>query len=453
MATLIELIEGATQDQTSRNSLISEFAIYPNIDFKNTVSQSDLDTFLLHAAEVGHISSVTLLLSQGVNIEVADDSGKTPFILAAKYQHLEILQLLLDNRANIDATEPDGTTALITAVSDSSEKTVKFLLERGANPNGTAESDRETSLWVSVDFFNLTIFEMLLQYGANVAAKTSGGTTPLHYAARHGYGKHVNFLLDFGANIESSNDAGETPLHTATYVHPPLPSAAIYSPHQDERIIASLILNGANIAAKRNNGNTPIDLVYFADTHKEVNEALSLRATLNKCILFIPTPYYHDSENPNKPPPYYKLPMDVILKIAVELLQSKLNSSSLKLDYDPESLILKMAHKRNMEILKSLMESMLRHILISKYKTNKLKFSDRVPKHEIESIYNKLSPYSSNIYFFTQKQRQIFVKEMARKKLTSKNIEETIGNLEVDRNDGLIEYFESFSKNLEMPIR
>jgi ankyrin repeat protein len=55
----------------------------------------------------------------------------------------------------------------------------------------------------------------LLRKGANVNAKSAGGSTPLHYAAFWGYVDVAKLLLDHGADVNARDDRGWTPLHFA----------------------------------------------------------------------------------------------------------------------------------------------------------------------------------------------------------------------------------------------
>ena len=62
----------------------------------------------------------------------------------------------------------------------------------------------------------LAICRLLLDKGAQVEAKSSGGT-PLHYAAGKGYIEIVRLLCDRGADVEARCNGGWRPLHWAAY--------------------------------------------------------------------------------------------------------------------------------------------------------------------------------------------------------------------------------------------
>ena len=54
--------------------------------------------------------------------------------------------------------------------------------------------------------------QSLIQYGAAVDAPGPKGVTALHAAAKAGFSTVIEVLLDAGANINAKTDAGETPL-------------------------------------------------------------------------------------------------------------------------------------------------------------------------------------------------------------------------------------------------
>lgn len=72
-----------------------------------------------------------LLLARGANVELREDIGLTPLLMARCER---IVRLLLDHGADADAQGKDGTTALHRAAMwPGKEAVVKLLLERGAS--------------------------------------------------------------------------------------------------------------------------------------------------------------------------------------------------------------------------------------------------------------------------------------------------------------------------------
>jgi len=64
---------------------------------------------------------------------------------------------------------------------------------------------------------HLAICRLLLDKGAQLEAKSSGGSTPLNFASGHGHIEIVRLLCDRGADVEARCNRGWRPLHWAAY--------------------------------------------------------------------------------------------------------------------------------------------------------------------------------------------------------------------------------------------
>ena len=87
---------------------------------------------------------------------------------------------------------------------------------------------------------------MLLDRGAEIEAKDSGGRTPLHIATGCGHEAIIGLVLDRGADIEAKDSYERTPLHMFLW-------------YGQEAAIRLLLNRGADIEAKDSNGRTPLD--------------------------------------------------------------------------------------------------------------------------------------------------------------------------------------------------
>ena len=87
--------------------------------------------------------------------------------------------------------------------------------------------------------------ELLIKHGANVNQVTGiGGMTPLHMSARRGTTKIAEALLEAGADIEARDKNGETPLRRAVNCG-------------QERMVRLLLVWGANPQSADKKGFTP----------------------------------------------------------------------------------------------------------------------------------------------------------------------------------------------------
>ena len=86
------------------------------------------------AAFLGLDAVITILLSEGVNMNAKASDGRTALHMAAMGGHETTAKLLLDSGAAIDLQDRRGWTPLTDAFIAGSQPTVRLLLKRGGNP-------------------------------------------------------------------------------------------------------------------------------------------------------------------------------------------------------------------------------------------------------------------------------------------------------------------------------
>lgn len=125
---------------------------------------------------------------------------------------------------------------------------VHALLERGADV-AAQTPDGLTPLHVAAaGNSRLAVVELLLERGADVAARDMIGGTPLHWAARRGRPAAVGLLLERGADVAAQTTGGGTPLHWAAAQNP------------TPAVVELLLEWGADATAQDAAGETPVDL-------------------------------------------------------------------------------------------------------------------------------------------------------------------------------------------------
>uniref|UniRef100_A0A671KN75 Histone-lysine N-methyltransferase EHMT2-like n=1 Tax=Sinocyclocheilus anshuiensis TaxID=1608454 RepID=A0A671KN75_9TELE len=146
------------------------------------VQEEDGSTGLHHAAKLGNLEVVMLLLSTGqVDINAQDSGGWTPIIWAAEHRHIDVIRALLNRGANVTLRDKEMNVCL-----------------HWASFSGSAE-----------------IAELILNAGCPLSSVNLHGDTPLHIAAREGYIDCVTLFLSRGADIDIMNKEGDTPLSLA----------------------------------------------------------------------------------------------------------------------------------------------------------------------------------------------------------------------------------------------
>jgi len=138
---------------------------------------------LMFALRSGHLSSATLLVSAGSNVNEISASGVSPLIEAVHGGNAKIVQLLAENGADLNAADP-GYTALHAAVLRRNYRALEVLLALGADTEVRVEKATPTRRQ-SLDFH---------------FHETFVGATPLWLAARFTESSMMRVLLEFGAD-------------------------------------------------------------------------------------------------------------------------------------------------------------------------------------------------------------------------------------------------------------
>jgi ankyrin repeat protein len=102
-----------------------------NIHTFNTAGSHPLTSSLLIWANPDSI--VVDLLKPLINVK--DQNGKWPLLIAARNGHWKIVKKMLDYGADINFRNNKGTTVLHEAVSDGNLRMIRYLIKRGADPN------------------------------------------------------------------------------------------------------------------------------------------------------------------------------------------------------------------------------------------------------------------------------------------------------------------------------
>ncbi|KAL8910022.1 MAG: hypothetical protein Q9171_004682 [Xanthocarpia ochracea] len=181
----------------------------------------DIDAALLFYLKNGYLSGpstvecMEALINEGANPHATTANADAPIHLAAKRQSADAVKVLLSCGVDPDLGTNSGDTALHRAAFLGSIETAEALLDHGANIAARNNSRgtvfhaclRGTAHYGMVSF--------LLRYGVPIHGADLLGRTPLHEAARRGYGSIVKLLVDEGADLTLKNHKGWTPLEDA----------------------------------------------------------------------------------------------------------------------------------------------------------------------------------------------------------------------------------------------
>jgi ankyrin repeat protein len=123
-------------------------------------------------------------------------TGATPLLRAAKGGDIPAVKLLLEYRALVDLPNEDGVTPLMVAAG----------MGHGANPTrGRYKTDAEAA----------ECSRLLIAAGAAINGRARGQLTALHSAAMQGWDGTLKVLVEQGAELEAEESKGLTPIDYA----------------------------------------------------------------------------------------------------------------------------------------------------------------------------------------------------------------------------------------------
>jgi ankyrin repeat protein len=244
------------------------------------VNESEEDTALSKAAELGRADMVRELLTAGADPNFG--GIWVPLCSAVRGKNPEGVELLIGAKAEVDAQEEDGSTALMLAACVGNLEMVKMLVAAGADPK-LGDEESETAIisgrkWPEiVDFLKplsspediaylekeqkgtpvdaeeflkvaktceIPEIQKLLTRGAPVDVADKSDETALHYAAEAGNKELVQLLLQAGAAVDAKNNCKRTPL-------------ALAAGRGHGEVAKILIAAGADLESKDGEGATP----------------------------------------------------------------------------------------------------------------------------------------------------------------------------------------------------
>ncbi|XP_016096353.1 histone-lysine N-methyltransferase EHMT2-like [Sinocyclocheilus grahami] len=189
--------------------------VYHAAGAKVDAQDKTLRTPLLEAIVNNHVEVVKYLIQSGACVYHAEEDGSTGLHHAAKLGNLEVLMLLLSTgQVDLNTQDSGGWTPIIWAAEHRHIDVIRALLNRGAD---VTVRDKEMNVCLHWASFagSAEIVELVLNAGCPLSSVNLHGDTPLHIAAREGYTDCVTLFLSRGADIDIMNKEGDTPLSLA----------------------------------------------------------------------------------------------------------------------------------------------------------------------------------------------------------------------------------------------
>ena len=266
-------------------------------------SSGDRLGVLHHAAALGRLDLIQMILERGVNVDTPSgtpvedgdteaerskfEPGFTPLMSAAAHGQLATVRHLISIGADPFKTDYHGGTALHSAAASGTAPIVNVLLAAGCDPDAEcgykANCEELGFYWIGTPLHIAAAADhdaaarALIGHGAAVdALGMLDERRPLHYAAAKGAKSAVEVLLRGGADpnrAEAFHD--QTPLHYA-----------VRGGHVD--CVTLLLRHGANPIARERSGHTPLELAtdfYIQEQAEEMCRLLRRAIALSTAAL------------------------------------------------------------------------------------------------------------------------------------------------------------------------
>lgn len=188
----------------------------PNLLGTNSSTDESPNTPLCLAIALENEKIVCQLLDAGA---IPDKSvrGSSPLHRSVDMKHSKIVRALIDARHPLDVLDDTGLSPLVLAVRLRAFDIVHLLLDSGAQPDFPAGPPGWRPLHEAVSNDDLPMVELLLSKGPDPnVADAVHRVSPLHLAASRGHFDITSRLLAAGADGNLADDCGNKPVHYAT---------------------------------------------------------------------------------------------------------------------------------------------------------------------------------------------------------------------------------------------
>ncbi|TGJ72390.1 hypothetical protein EYR41_004289 [Orbilia oligospora] len=185
-----------------------------------------------------------MLAGNGVDLELADNTGRTAVLFAAKEGYEDIVRVLIESGANPEAKDHSGEAAILLAVRGGHESIVRILIGIGVNLEVKNHYD-ETPLFIAAQKGYEGIFHLLMESKTNIKTRDRKRRTILMAAAKGGCEDVVELLIKIGASVEDKDEDGKTALMAA-------------AEGGCENVVELLIESGASVDDNDKDGETAL---------------------------------------------------------------------------------------------------------------------------------------------------------------------------------------------------
>ncbi|XP_055954369.1 putative ankyrin repeat protein RF_0381 [Patella vulgata] len=171
---------------------------------------------ILHKLIINNSTVDVFLKIEGCNVNLCDNNGKSPLMLASQYGNLELIEFLHKHKVDVNQQDDLGRTSLYLAVENNNLKAVDVLLNMDGCDVNLSDNKGKPPLILAVQNGNTELMKLFHEYGADINQQDKRGRTSLYLAVQNDDLNAVGVLLNInGCGVNLSDNKGKSPLMLA----------------------------------------------------------------------------------------------------------------------------------------------------------------------------------------------------------------------------------------------
>nr|WP_313959487.1 ankyrin repeat domain-containing protein [Lysinibacillus fusiformis] len=189
----------------------------------NQLTEADktqLKKDFFQAAAQGEVTQVTEILNKGIDINVADEQGRTAAMIATYGNFPDVVKVLIEHGADINRRDHMENNPFLYAGAEGYLEILKLTIEAGANPTIFNRFGGTALIPAAEHGYVENVRELLEHTNVDVNHMNKPGWTALLEAIIYGNGRPryhetILLLIEHGADVHLADAKGIPPLQHA----------------------------------------------------------------------------------------------------------------------------------------------------------------------------------------------------------------------------------------------
>jgi ankyrin repeat protein len=178
---------------------------------------------VMHIAAANSNVNVMAQLIELCTVDVVNELGEMPCMIAAEHGNHGVLELLIGAGADVHAVSNDGLSVGVRGLKSLNERTVELLVDAKIDVNTVEPETGLTAMFRAVAWCNHRLLAKLIAAGGDVNATAKDQKTPCHSLivaserSAEDALRTLTMLIDAKANVHALDENQLTPLHCVAY--------------------------------------------------------------------------------------------------------------------------------------------------------------------------------------------------------------------------------------------